>query len=211
MRPALTPATLRLALRLGSSINDAIVPGKQGDALTDVARELNFQSSQYAELYDGVHRREMGCDARLAATLHLYERLINDPEPGTYHVLVQGGAAFADVSLQGTVTEEVGPQGTFNIELVFLSGATDGQRAVFESARDRWEAAITADLSNTDFGSQPFPANACTGGQREVVDVLDDLRIYVNLVPIDGPSGTLGSAGPCALRDPEPRPGYGTG
>jgi hypothetical protein len=63
-----------------SAINDAIVPGKQGDALTDVAGELNFQSSQYAELYDWVHRREGGCDARLAATLHLYERLINDPE-----------------------------------------------------------------------------------------------------------------------------------
>jgi Leishmanolysin len=34
-----------------------------------------------------------------------------------------------------------------------------------------------------------------------VIDVLDDVRIYVNLAPIDGPFGTLGSAGPCALRD----------
>ena len=63
-----------------SSINDAIVPGKQGDALTEVAGDLNFQSPQYAELYDWVHRKEQGCDSHFAATLYLYERMINDPE-----------------------------------------------------------------------------------------------------------------------------------
>ena len=65
---------------LRSAINDAIVPGKQGDALTEVAGELNFQSSQYAELYDWAHRKDSGCDSRFAATLYLYERMINDPE-----------------------------------------------------------------------------------------------------------------------------------
>ena len=63
-----------------SAINDALVPGKQGDALTEVAGDLNFQSPQYAELYDWVHRKEQGCDSRFAATLYLYERMINDPE-----------------------------------------------------------------------------------------------------------------------------------
>ncbi len=63
-----------------AAINDAIVPGKQGDALTEVAGELNFQSPQFAELYDWVHRSDSGCDSRFAATLYLYERMINDPE-----------------------------------------------------------------------------------------------------------------------------------
>ncbi len=63
-----------------AAINDAIVPGKQGDALTEIAGELNFQSPQYAELYDWVHRKDSGCDSRLAATLYLYERMVNDPE-----------------------------------------------------------------------------------------------------------------------------------
>ncbi len=63
-----------------SAITDALVPGKQGDALTEIAGELNFQSPQYAELYDWVHRADSGCDARFAATLYLYERMINDPE-----------------------------------------------------------------------------------------------------------------------------------
>ncbi len=63
-----------------SAITDAQVPGKQGDALTEIAGELNFQSPQYAELYDWVHRPDSGCDPRFAATLYLYERMINDPE-----------------------------------------------------------------------------------------------------------------------------------
>jgi hypothetical protein len=63
-----------------SAMNDAIVPGKQGDALTEVAGDLNFQSPQFAELYDWVHRKDSGCDSRFAATLYLYERMINDPE-----------------------------------------------------------------------------------------------------------------------------------
>jgi hypothetical protein len=69
-----------VATLLRSAINDALVPGKQGDALTEVAGDLNFQSPQYAELYDWVHRKEQGCDSRFAATLYLYERMINDPE-----------------------------------------------------------------------------------------------------------------------------------
>lgn len=69
-----------LATVFRSAIIDAMVPGKQGDVLTEVARELNFQSPQYAELYDWVHRKDSGCDSRFAATLYLYERMINDPE-----------------------------------------------------------------------------------------------------------------------------------
>ncbi len=63
-----------------SAINNAIVPGKQGDALTVIAGELNFQSPQYTELYDWVHRSDSVCDSRFAATTYLYERMINDPE-----------------------------------------------------------------------------------------------------------------------------------
>ena len=63
-----------------SAMNDAVVPGKPGDSLAQVAGELNFQSPQYAELFDWVHRKDSGCDARFAATLYLYERMINDPE-----------------------------------------------------------------------------------------------------------------------------------
>jgi len=63
-----------------AAVNHAIVPGKQGDALTEICGELNFQSPHYAEFYAWAHQPGRGCDARLAATLYLYERMINDPE-----------------------------------------------------------------------------------------------------------------------------------
>lgn len=63
-----------------AAINNAIVPGKPGDALTEISGELNFQSPHYAELYEWVHRDDHPCDSRFAATLYLYERMMNDPE-----------------------------------------------------------------------------------------------------------------------------------
>ncbi|MCA9465196.1 MAG: DUF2791 family P-loop domain-containing protein [Nitrospira sp.] len=63
-----------------AAVNNAIVPGKQGDALTEICSELNFQSPQYSDFFSWAHQAGKGCDARLAATLYLYERMINDPE-----------------------------------------------------------------------------------------------------------------------------------
>jgi hypothetical protein len=63
-----------------AAVNNAIVPGKHGDALTEISSELNFQSPHYADLYDWVHREDQICDSRFAASLYLYERMINDPE-----------------------------------------------------------------------------------------------------------------------------------
>lgn len=63
-----------------AAITQAIVPGKHGDALMEVAGDLNFQSPQYAEVFEWAHRGTPGCDSRFAATLYLYERMINDPE-----------------------------------------------------------------------------------------------------------------------------------
>jgi hypothetical protein len=63
-----------------AAVSQAIVPGKQGDALTEICSELNFQSPQYSDFFAWAHQGGQGCDARLAATLFLYERMINDPE-----------------------------------------------------------------------------------------------------------------------------------
>ena len=73
--PLYNPVTL-----LRSAINNAVVPGKNGDALTEISSDLNFQSPQYSEFFDWVHRNSEQCDSRFAATLFLYERMMNDPE-----------------------------------------------------------------------------------------------------------------------------------
>jgi hypothetical protein len=57
----------------------AIVPGKRGSAMTEIATTLKFNNQDYADFYQWTHQ-EAGLNARFAATLFLYERMSNDPE-----------------------------------------------------------------------------------------------------------------------------------
>lgn len=62
-----------------AAVGAAIVPGKRGNAITEIAYTLNINSKPYAELYEWIHRRA-GLNSRFAATLFLFERMSNDPE-----------------------------------------------------------------------------------------------------------------------------------
>ncbi|TSA12791.1 MAG: hypothetical protein D4R73_01775 [Deltaproteobacteria bacterium] len=57
----------------------AIVPGKRGGAMTEIATALNPNHTAYKDFYLWVHQRA-GLNSRFAATLFLYERMQNDPE-----------------------------------------------------------------------------------------------------------------------------------
>jgi len=83
----------------------------------------------------------------------------------------------------------------FDIELVFLTSVTAGQRAAFESAVSRWRRVITGDLGNEIVQTT---ANSCVPAINAEID---DVRIYVKIENIDGPGNVLGSAGPCFIRD----------
>ena len=63
-----------------AAIESVEVPKKRGGTLAEVAGELNFQSPQYADLYEWVHSSSGELDSRFAATLFLYERMVNDQE-----------------------------------------------------------------------------------------------------------------------------------
>ncbi len=64
-----------------AAVESAIVPKKRGHALTEIATDLNFQSPQYSEFYGWAQQQQSGeVDARLAASLYLYEQMVNDPE-----------------------------------------------------------------------------------------------------------------------------------
>lgn len=62
-----------------AAMETAIIPGKRGGTLAEVAGELNFQGPDYAEFYEWVHGTGE-LDSRFAATLFLYERMANDRE-----------------------------------------------------------------------------------------------------------------------------------
>lgn len=88
---------------------------------------------------------------------------------------------------------------SFDIELRYLGTLpTTAQRNIFRAAADVWEEIVTGDLSRriiVDSGWECEDEDPSTFG-----DTVDDLRIDIRLQPIDGPSGTLAIAGPCAAR-----------
>lgn len=72
----------------------------------------------------------------------------------------------------------------FTIEVRFLGGLTERQRAAFAAAADRWSLVIVGDL----------PTVSVDG------EVIDDLLILAQGTSIDGPGRILGQAGPTHLR-----------
>lgn len=89
----------------------------------------------------------------------------------------------------------------YSIELVFLNHGTPSQDAAFTAAANRWMTILQGELGDVDFSSNPVAANSCGGVQHpEVTDRVDDLRILVDIRPIDGLGGTLAQAGFCQIR-----------
>ncbi len=99
----------------------------------------------------------------------------------------------------------------FKIELVFVSQGTPSQNAAFIAAADRWMSILQGDLTDIDFSSNPVLANTCGAGVQhpEVADTVDDLRVFVDIRPIDGVLGTLGQAGFCQIRSDSRLPALG--
>jgi hypothetical protein len=111
----------------------------------------------------------------------------------------QNGSNFMDVSAGATSTQffSIGSNSAFKIELVFVTGTeTMVQKQAFGDAAGRWMGIITGDLS--DF-TGTIPSGACTTNNTASTGTIDDLKIWVELGPIDGPLGIIGQAGPCAF------------
>jgi hypothetical protein len=123
--------------------------------------------------------------------------VINAAEPGTYHILIFAWTAYSGTSLLATTG---GPVIPYNIELEFITHGTPEQDAVFAEASARWMEIIPGDISDFDFSTSPVGPDQCIEGQPQLDGPVDDLRIYVDIVEIDGPGGTLASAGPCYIR-----------
>jgi hypothetical protein len=62
-----------------AAIETAMVPGKRGDALTEIATKLDFNSQAYNDLYLKTNRGSE-LNSRFAATLFLYQRMHSDQE-----------------------------------------------------------------------------------------------------------------------------------
>ena len=90
---------------------------------------------------------------------------------------------FAHASLKSNATAAA-IQSAYNIEVRFLGGLTTKQKIAFKKAADRWSKVIVGDLQSVMIDG----------------DVIDDLLIVAQGVPIDGVGKVLGQAGPTHLR-----------
>jgi PKD repeat protein len=107
-----------------------------------------------------------------------------------------------DAATSSPATEEISLSSPllagYQIEVRESPGVTltASQRTAVDNAAARWESLVTGDLSPVPYVGTP----GCTADVPALNETIDDLVIYLEFVPIDGPSGVLGSAGPCLIR-----------
>ena len=89
--------------------------------------------------------------------------------------------AKADAQL---AMDMAGTESPFTIQVRFLGGLTEKQKDAFKGAADRWTRIIIGDLASVTVDGE----------------LIDDVLIEAQGSDIDGPGGTLGMAGPRAVR-----------
>lgn len=95
----------------------------------------------------------------------------------------------------------------FDITLDFASSITTAQRAAFVDAAARWAQVITTGLPDL---TATIAAGSCSGLPTSTYSGnIDDVRISVQVAPIDGPGKTLGFGGPCYTRTSDGLTAYG--
>lgn len=76
---------------------------------------------------------------------------------------------------------------------------TAAQHQAVEAAVTKLETVITGDVPN--LAAFQFNGGSCGGAAVPPLDeAIDDVVIYLEFVPIDGPAGTVAQAGPCLTR-----------
>jgi subtilisin-like proprotein convertase family protein len=120
----------------------------------------------------------------------------NGPAEGSWTLEVRDRAFQDGGRLQSwslTITTSAPSPPAFTIDVRFLGGLTAAQQSAFALAAERWSKMIVSDLPDVRVGSE----------------VVDDVVIEAEGVPIDGPRGTLGQAGPTRLRPVTFLPAWG--
>ena len=73
------------------------------------------------------------------------------------------------------------------------------QKAAFQQAANRWEEVITGDLRDVNFTLNPYNEwNDTVNARITVMDVVDDLRIFVRIKKLE--EGIAGRGGPFQIR-----------
>jgi len=128
------------------------------------------------------------------------------PTSGVQTVRFEVSDATTTSSASTTVNVGSVSADPFNITVRFNGAVTPSQENTFNSAAARWASVIKGGLPTANLS---LLADDCIVGAPAFNGSVDDLMIDAQITPIDGPSGILGSAGPCWLRSGSRLPIYG--
>ena len=121
--------------------------------------------------------------------------------------LTSCGGGDSSATLIPPVSPTTGSTSPFTIQLRFIGEPPSSSRqSLFNAAATQWNQIITQDIPDLNVS---LPAGSCLELSPSVNQVIDDLLIDVNLIPIDGEGNVLGQAGPCSLRSDTLLPIYG--
>lgn len=109
--PLFDPAKLYRA-----AVEAAIVPGKRGSAMTEIATALNPKKQTYLDFYLWINQKS-DLNSRFAATLFLYERMSNDPELSNRIIRFWSGEKI-DAGVIKKYLRERGESSTYKIDKV---------------------------------------------------------------------------------------------
>jgi len=99
-----------------AAIRAAVVPDRNGAALTEVAASLDFSSEPYADFYKWINRPDVGLNSRFPATVFLHERE-KDPEVRARIVSFWSGDPLGVAPLK-TWLRAHGEAGSYRLETV---------------------------------------------------------------------------------------------
>ena len=126
-----------------------------------------------------------------------------------WHMGSAEGLNAVAVELDGlpplTIYAKAVPESSFDIQFRYLGEIPESQRRSFERAADRWRKVIVGNLPSISANRSSY----CGITGSSLNEVIDDLIIFVQIVPIDGVGKVLGSAGPCSIRSASGLPHVG--
>ncbi|MBV9579018.1 MAG: DUF2791 family P-loop domain-containing protein [Chloroflexi bacterium] len=99
-----------------AAVDSAVVPGRRGSAVTEIAANLDVDSQESAALSHWVSRSDVGLSSRFAATLFLYNQ-VKDPETRDRIISFWGGEPL-NVAETRALLRELGERTTYRLESV---------------------------------------------------------------------------------------------
>lgn len=107
-------------------------------------------------------------------------------------------ASVAATALTSAITPPPATNsGSYDVTVRWISAPSPRHLQSVEAAVARWQSVIRNDLSNIP---TKVAAGTCFTTQPALNEVVDDLLVFVEIVPIDGAGKILGQAGPCFIR-----------